>query len=917
MDSRNNRWFLGDEGLYLEKPEGITAHINDEQAVLPGIIYSMAEDPGSGNLLLATIEGVFMYDPERQLLSHLSDTDAYSLFIDPNDSIWISTREGLTISHLPALIRNRKNTTFHNLNSRLQFPVNIISDITTNRFGSVWLVTDSKIMQVTSTDQRPIIYEQEIGIKNNKILSFLIDNEDNIWIGFSGGLQRLTNRKGLRNFYPGIIDSYIYSLFQDKQQRMWITSDNGVFYFHEDKLVNFTSTIASENTKFTGTLLSNNNILLANNEGLFEVNASSLQVVKHKPFSKITHSVEDILITEEGEIFLLTGINGIIYYFRDFYSQAIELKNKYTANIFQLLEINGKVIGGNNSGFVNFNGEEFELLHKSDCSIWSLYKDRDQIWVGTDCGIGLVSEGRFDQMELFAFDREMMIKSILPAKNRNFLWLGTNKGFSYFNTSNQTIEFTINTKDGLSGDEITPGGLFMDRNDILWVGTYHGVSNFNIRAKSSQNIAPVCYIEKMFLNGERIHPEPGRAFAHNENNFVFEISALSFSDETSVEYEYYLRGKGNKYTSYQRGKEYKAYYNNLPPGEYEFIYKAKGKNNIWGYTESYNFSIRKAWYNTWLFRILLLVLFIAGTYLFYILRIRTIKAQNERLELQVRERTHELEIANTEIEAQRDFARYQRDQIAQQQKSIMDSIHYAQTIQKSLLPSTQTLKSKLPEHFILFKPREIVSGDFYWYSEQEKHYYVAAADCTGHGVPGAFMSMLGMALMNEIVNKHRDIDPDSLLNELRQQIVETLHQKGDPSAAKDGIDMVVCKIDRENRHMVFAGANNALYHVRNRKLTEYKTDKMPVSVHIIMRPFTGHELHLKPGDSVYLFSDGYADQFGGPRGKKFKYQSFKRLLASISGKAMHEQALQLDREFEQWKGKNEQVDDVVVIGLKF
>jgi len=917
IDSRDRRWFLGDDGIYLESTDGSASIINDAQPILPRIIYSIAEDPGSGSMLLATIEGVFLFDPERARVTRLSDTDSYSLFIDPNDSLWISTRDGLTITHLPALIENQGFSTFHNLNSSLHFPVNIISDITTNKYGSVWLVSDSKIMQVTSTDQKPVVYEQEIGIKNNKILSFLIDNEDNIWIGFSGGLQRLTNRKGLRNFYPGTINSYIYSVFQDKQQRMWITSDNGAFYFHEKKLVNFTSEIGSDHTKFTGVLLPNQNILLANNEGLYEVSSSTLEIVKHKPFRQIAHSVENIFVNSKGEIFLLTGINGIIYYFPNFYSQPSELKNKYTANIFQLIEMNGRVIGGNNSGFVEFDGTDFKLLHKTDCSIWSLYAEDHNIWVGTDCGIGLVKDMRFEQMELSSFDREMMIKSIHPAKNRNYLWLGTNKGFSYFNTTKQSFEFTINTKDGLSGDEITPGGLFMDSNDILWVGTYHGVSNFNIRAKSTQNFAPVCYIEKMFLNGERIRAEMDRSFAHNENNFIFEISALSFSDETSVEYEYYLRGKGNNVSSYHRGNEYKAYYNNLPPGKYEFIYKAKGKNNIWGYTENYSFSIRKAWYNTWMFRILVFLLFITGTYLFYIIRIRTIKAQNDRLEQQVRERTHELEVANTEIEAQRDFARYQRDQIAQHQKAIMDSIQYAQTIQNSLLPSAQILKAKLPEHFILFKPRDIVSGDFYWYSEQENHYYVCAADCTGHGVPGAFMSMLGMALMNEIVNKHPDIDPDSLLNELRSQIIETLHQKGDPGAAKDGIDMVVCKIDRQNRRLLFAGANNSLYLVRDKELTEYKTDKMPVSVHLVMHPFTGHAVDLKPGDHVYLFSDGYADQFGGPKGKKFKYLPFKSLLVSISEKEMHEQGLQLDREFEQWKGDLDQIDDVVVIGLRF
>ena len=917
IDSKDNRWCMGDDGVYLESLDGNTRYINAEYTLLPGVIYNITEDPVTRNILMATIGGVYMFDPDKEQVTRLSDTDCYSIYIDVNDSIWISTKEGLTITRLSDLINDRRRTTFYNLNNRLHFPVEVVSDIITNSFGSIWLVTDSRIMQVISTDQKPIIYEQEIGIKNNKILSFLIDHEDNIWIGFSGGLQRLTNRKGLRNFYPATIDSYIYSVFQDNRQRMWITSDNGVFYFDQDQLVNFTPRTGSNHTEFTGTLLPDQNILLADNEGLFEVNSRTLEISKHQSFPQIDQSVENIFVTSKGEIFLLTGINGVIYYFPDFYSRPRELKNSFTANIFQLMEWKGKVIGGNNTGFVVFNGEQFELMQGTECTIWSLYREEDKIWVGTDCGIGLVKDGNFDQMELTTLDNEIMIKSILPAKNRNYLWLGTNKGFSYFNTETQEFEFTINTKDGLSGDEITPGGLLMDNNDLLWIGTYHGISNFNIRAKSTRNYAPVCYIEQMFLNGDPVQPVNGSTFSHRENNFIFEISALSFSDEASVEYEYYLRGTGNKYTSYHRGNEYRAYYNNLPPGKYEFIYKAKGKNNIWGYTESFDFTIRKAWYDTWVFRILVIVLLVTLAYLFYIIRIRTIRSQKDKLEHQVREHTHELEMADTELSAQRDLTKIQIGQIGQQQKTIKDSIRYARTIQNSLLPSPDILKEKLPDHFILYKPRDIVSGDFYWFSEQKNHYYIAAADCTGHGVPGAFMSMLGMAQMSDIVNKYPDIDPDSLLNELRSRIIQTLSQPDDPGTAKDRMDLLVCKIDSQNSRMLFAGANSPLYLVRNKELTEYKTDRMPVSVHIMMQPFTGHEISLQPGDNIYLFSDGYADQFGGPNGKKFKHLPFKNLLISISDREMHEQGLQLDREFEQWKGDMDQVDDVLVIGLKF
>ncbi len=917
IDSRDNRWFMGDDGVYQESPEGDIRYLNSEFSILPNTVYNITEDPETGHLLLATVIGVFLYDTDNEKITQLSNTDSYSLYIDANDSIWISTREGLYITQLSEFIRNPYDAYSRNLNKSLRFPVNIISDITTNRFGSVWLVTDSRILQVISTDEKPIVYEQEIGIKNNKILSFLIDKEDNIWIGFSGGLQRLTNRKGLRNFYPATINSYIYSVFQDKRERIWITSDNGIFYFQNDQLVNFTPQTGSANIKFTGTILPNDNILLANNEGLYEVSHYNLEILRHTPFSQVSLTLENIFVTSKGEIFLLTGISGIIYYFPDFYSQPVVLKNKYTSNIFQLIEFDGRIIGGNSSGFVTFNGTDFELLQDTDCDIWSLRKDGDKVWVGTDCGIGLVTDGRLDQMELSGLDRDLVIKSIIPAKNRNYLWVGTNRGFSYFNTNSHEFEFTINTMDGLSGDEITPGGLFIDHNDLLWAGTYHGLSNFNIRAKSNRAYSPVCYIEKMYMNGDLVEEIPGQVFSHNENNLVFEISALSFSDEASIEYEYYLRGTANKYSSYHRGSEYRAYYNNLPPGKYEFIYKAKGKNNIWGYSEKYEFTIRKAWFNTWIFRIVLILIFIFFTYLFYIIRISAIKAQKNRLEQQVRQRTHELEVANTEIEAQRDFARNQRDHIAHQQKSIMDSITYAQTIQNSLLPSAKILKQLLPEHFILFKPRDIVSGDFYWVRDQKDHFYIAAADCTGHGVPGAFMSMLGMALMNEIINKQPDIDPKELLNELRNQIIITLHQKGDPGSAKDGMDIVVCKINRKNLNMQFAGANNSLYHIRDGKLTEYKTDKMPVSIHLVMKPFKGQQIQLKKGDAIYLYSDGYADQFGGPEGKKFKYRALKELLVSNWDKAMHSQELLLDNSFENWKGDMEQIDDVVIIGLRF
>ncbi len=917
IDSQDRRWLIGSDGVYMEDPEGAIRFINAEFPLLPEVVYHITEDPSTGNLLMATLSGVFLYDPVKEIVRQLSDTDSYSLYIDPNDSIWISTREGLLITHKEDLMFPGKTSEISNLNKRLLFPVQIISSIISNKYGAVWLVTDSRIIQVLSTDQEPIIYEQEIGIKNNKILSFLIDREDNLWIGFSGGLQRLTNRKGLRNFYPTTINSYIYSVFQDEEGRIWIASDNGIFYLQEDQLVNFTSRTGDGNSQFAGTLLPNGNILLASNKGLIEVDQRDLQILRRVEFGQVTHSLENVFAASSGEIFLMTGISGVIYYFPYMGADPVELKNRFTANIYQLLEYHGKVVGGNSTGFVAFNGNDFVQLQETPCRVWSLHRQGNDIWVGTDCGIGRIREGRFDQLELFRLEQNLVIKSIVQANNRNYLWLGTNKGFGYFHMERREFEFIISTRDGLSGDEISPEGLFLDQNDILWIGTYHGLSNFNIRAKSTINYAPVCYIEKLFLNGEQIEAETGQVFPHDKNNFVFEINALSFSDEASVEYEYYLRGTGNNYSSYHRGSEYRAYYNNLPPGTYEFVYKAKGKNNIWGYAEKFEFTIRKAWHQTWLFRMVLVMFFLLAIYLFYIIRMSTLKAQKQRLEEQVRERTHELEVANTEIEAQRDFARYQRDQISLQKKAIMDSIQYAQTIQNSLLPSQVVMKEILPEHFILFKPRDIVSGDFYWISDHLQHFYLAVSDCTGHGVPGAFMSMLGMTFLNEIIGKQPGIDPDELLNELRSRIIQTLHQEGEPGTARDGMDMVIFRFHRGSGILSFAGANNPLYLIRDDELKEFKNDKMPVSIHDIMKPYRQQAIDIQPGDCVYLFSDGYADQFGGPDGKKMKYRAFKKLILDSSGQPMAKQKTLLNSAFEEWRRDLEQIDDVTVFGIRF
>jgi serine phosphatase RsbU (regulator of sigma subunit)/Tfp pilus assembly protein PilF len=255
--------------------------------------------------------------------------------------------------------------------------------------------------------------------------------------------------------------------------------------------------------------------------------------------------------------------------------------------------------------------------------------------------------------------------------------------------------------------------------------------------------------------------------------------------------------------------------------------------------------------------------------------------------------------------------------ISEQKKEIMDSIQYAKRIQNAMLTPQEDISQLLPEHFILFSPRDIVSGDFYWITRNEDRIVCIVADCTGHGVPGAFMSMLGIAYLNEITSKNPEINAGQLLDELRNHVIQSLHQKGLMGENQDGMDITAVIIDKKINKLQFAGANNPLFHFRNDELIEHKPDKMPIGIHgKVMAPFTNHEINIEKGDVLYTFSDGFADQFGGPLGKKFMIKKFKDKLLDLHKKPMNQQKKELEETLENWMANTRQVDDILVMGIR-
>lgn len=259
----------------------------------------------------------------------------------------------------------------------------------------------------------------------------------------------------------------------------------------------------------------------------------------------------------------------------------------------------------------------------------------------------------------------------------------------------------------------------------------------------------------------------------------------------------------------------------------------------------------------------------------------------------------------------------QHDIIAEQQNDITGDIRYSKRIQNSVLPTLEALNGIIPEHFILNMPRNIVSGDFYWIGEHLDRRVIAVADCTGHGISGALMTMAGTAFLNDILGKSQILEPNAVLFELRKMVMHLLKQKGEEGEASDGMDISLTMISPDNKKLYFSGANNPLYLIRNDELEIIKGDRMPIGIHLnFKRPFTHNEIDVQKGDIVYLFSDGYADQFGGPRNKKFRYKQFQELIFENHKKPLAEQRDILRRTILDWKGSESQIDDIMVLGFK-
>lgn len=463
--------------------------------------------------------------------------------------------------------------------------------------------------------------------------------------------------------------------------------------------------------------------------------------------------------------------------------------------------------------------------------------------------------------------------------------------------------------EGFNGEEVT--SCFQDKEGMIWFGTINGLCLYNRKFDYQNTVAPKIVLADILLGykkvdwkkysslvDERTNIPKSLTLSYKDNHLTFHFKALTTDN---IKYSFILLGQDTEWSPMSSITE--ANFSNIVPGKtYRFKVKAINSLGVWcDKAIEFDFSITLPWWQTWWFYLICILSLIVCIYLFIKYRTRKLAIEKQQLEGKVEERTFELSLAFKEIK---------------------DSINYAKIIQDSILPLNSEIQNELPDSFVFYKPRDIVSGDFYWFYKNDQKTYFAVVDCTGHGVPGAFMSMIGSSLLNEILNESENPKAADILTKLHCRVRKALKQDRDNVESHDGMELSLIIIDKNKMELNYAGARRPLYYfnmIENEfKFAEIKADKYPIggnyNEHVLN--FTDHFISIQKGDTFYMFTDGYVDQFDRNNEKKFSSKKFKETLAQIQNLSMEEQHSELEIVLEDWKGDCEQVDDILAIGIR-
>ena len=724
------------------------------------------------------------------------------------------------------------------------------------------------------------------------------------------------------NNESGVQNQTCWNNFHDKQGNLWLMLDKGISKIE----YNCPFSLFNQNVGIDGTIMNiarfNDNLYLATSVGLYEVKSVETQMGDKLEFTlqpEIKSQCWDLLVV--NDVLLIATSGGI--YSLNTVGKIQQRNNDITYTLEKSKSYSNLIFAGKEEAFsfivFNHHWKEYNL-DSLNYQIRSIYEESENsLWLGTylDGAIHFeyeltsefvptqirfksysVDEGLFgNEVDVFSYGNSLVFSTDkgLMKKNTNtegdvVFYMDTTLGLPFSNNTRLVYRLqedfldnvwmyapvTEGNSEGSLGyvkihnnqpiwnyeqfNRLPQGiiyAMFPEINGDIWLGGVEGLIKYNY-LKNTVKYNSIFYTlinkvkvnaDSTIFNGNFLMSKNQAEIKYKFNSMQFEFSCTNFLDEKRNQYQYILEGFDDHWSDWT--KDTKKQYTNLYEGEYTFKVRSKNTYSNKGIEAAYTFKILPPWYRTWLAYTVYGVLFVLLVYMIVRLSIYRLQIANEKLEKIITDRTQEIREKNT--------------QLGEALTDIKDSINYAKRLQDAILPKLDEVKKVFPENFIFYLPRDIVSGDFYWTSIQNNQKVFIVADCTGHGVPGAFVSMLGNNLLNQIVNEKQLIDPSVILTELNKGVLSAFKSEDLVVSSNDGMDIAVISVDQQNK-LIFAGAQRPLIIIRDQEIIELKADKKSIGGRTNSSfVFTPHEIQLQKNDLIYMFSDGFADQFGGEK----------------------------------------------------
>jgi len=964
-DKAGNIWFGTNNGLSHYDGKELKNYYNNH--LFSNKEISCLLEDNMGNLWFGSYgDGVIKYDGKDYICytitDGLADNKVRSLYEDRNNTIWLGTDGGLSCFN-SSNQKTKEDRLFTNYTTLQGLPSNEITSILEDNSGHLWLSTIGGGISLYN-GKSFTNFNTSSGLANNLVRSILEDKNGELWFGTDGNGVSRYNGKTFTNYntLQGLCNNTVWSILEDKAGNIWLGTNGGVSCYNGKSFANFTKMHGLANN-FIRSIYEDKmgNIWFGTQEGASCYNGKSF--TNYTTDQGLSNNIVSCIIQDKtGNIWLGTYGGGACRFDGKTFVNYTTEQGLANNIIFSMHEDNSGNIwfGTYGGGISRFDGTSFINFHKlhglPDDVVTQIvvapypafdvqypqsvkaYKEEQYLTLGTNMGLAVLTGWKDKNDKLLSANFCSKKGDINLAESSNEIL----KNYSpIFKVYNSTTGYPV--KDVNSGQN----GMYTDSKGAIWIATGSNKTalvHFKPMSLNKVIHPPIVFIQNIKINEETVswhslqknkntftttmesngtpsnividkfsdiqfdsitsfYPVPQHlVLPFNKNNITFEFAAIEPAKPYLIQYQYILEGYSNEWSPLTNKTN--AVFGNIHEGNYTFKLRALSPEGIWSQPVIYTFQVLPPWYRSWWAFGSYIILFSSLFSLLFRWRTQALRRDKELLEETVKERTFEIV--------------KQKNLVEEKNTLITDSIEYAQNIQQAILPSEEDMSVFFKNHFILYKPKDIISGDFYWLHESDEKVIIAVADCTGHGVPGAFMSLMGHNLLTEIVKTQMQFTPATILDELNTQIISTLKQTSTKMSAKYGMDIAIISINKNFQTLEYAGAHIPLLIFRNKECILLKANKRSIGFLKTDKEFsfTNHTVVLDKNDVLYLFSDGYADQLGGQENKKFFSQTLRQLLQSICELDMGAQKEILSNTHSEWQGQKKQTDDILIVGIK-